>query len=77
MASGYSLLAGSSTTMTPGAFFSSSFTSAAVIFFSVSMFTDSECARSTGTRTVVAVTAMDSSPKIFLVSQTIFISSFV
>ena len=38
---------------------------------------DSLWQENTGTRTVVAVTLMLSSPRIFLVSLTIFISSFV
>jgi len=40
-------------------------TSLAEIFRSVSIFTDSEWQRNTGTRTVVAVTPMESSSSIF------------
>src|SRR3989304_9937142 len=74
---GYSFFAESSTTFTPGAFERSFFTSFAVIFFSVSILTASEWLLNTGTRTVVAVTFIESSSIIFFFSFTIFISFFL
>ena len=73
---GYSKFAGSSTTCTPGASFSSERAISGVTSFSVSMVIASAWARNVGILTDVQLQAM-SAPKIFCVSQTTFISSLV
>ena len=74
---GYMSSRGLSKTFTPGAWESMIRASLAVIFFSVSIFTDSAWQKNTGTRAQVAVTLIEGSSKIFTVSLTIFISSLV
>src|SRR4030095_4338104 len=59
IARGYSFFEGLSSTFTPGAFLSKALASWAESFFFVSTLTASECPPKTGTRTQVAVTAME------------------
>ena len=76
-ASGYSLFATSSTTTIPSAALNFSTTSSNSKGCSSSTLMAILCPNLTGTRTVVAVIYRLLSPRIFLVSLTIFISSFV
>ena len=75
--SGYLFAAGSSTTIAPGAFARTSRTISGVTFCENSRLSDSECARSDGTRTDVQEMRSDGSCSILRDSFTIFISSFV
>src|SRR5690554_3887672 len=77
MGMGYILLAGSSCTTTPLALESNALTSSRSKSVLNSTFTDSAWPPITGILTVVAVTCMEGSLKIFFVSLIIFISSLV